>query len=366
MADDVAAGLVDGEHEFIANAGFDARVVERGAQQRTDLAHLLGPGRKAALEQDLGTVRMHALDQQQGSVVDQAQVLEFREHAAQARFGGCAGMSLDQRAHTLRADGLALRVAHIGDAVGEAVQRGLVEIDLVAVEGHARKDAEWRAARQELGELAAPIQQGRRKSGCGDMHMPGQAVAMADQGADEAPIEAGLAELLVDALEPRFGRRALLADPAQQRGDANHQQGRIEALARDIADEEADAPVGQIEVVVEIAGNLVCRQVHPEQRETVATALRQQRFLHAPGEVEFALHARLLDQFIGHARIVDGQRGRRRDQAQDLGIVGGERTTAALVDHFERADRSLGRGQRRAQQAARDEAGIAVGGMVDA
>ena len=108
------------------------------------------------------------------------------------------------------------------------------------------------------------------------------------------------------------------------------------------------------------------RQVHADQRKAVAPTLGQQRFLHAPGKVELAAHARLLHQFMGHARIVDGQRGRCRDQAQDLGIIRAERTAGALVDHFQRTDRPLGRGQWRAQQAARDEAGIRIVAAINA
>jgi hypothetical protein len=225
---------------------------------------------------------------------------------------------------------------------------------------------ERRAAGQVFGELAILVAQGGRKSRGGNFHLLAIAVAVANQGADEATFQTGLAQLLVDACQPFRRWCAFLADPAQQGGRAHHQQRRIQSLAGNIANDKTDAAIGQVEIIVEVARDLVRRQVHAEQGKTVTATLGQQRFLHAPGEVEFALHARLLDQLVCHARIVDGQRSRCGHQAQDLGILGAEGAATAFVDHLKRADRTIGGGQRSTQQAARDEAGIAVVAVVHA
>ncbi len=173
------------------------------------------------------------------------------------------------------------------------------------------------------------------------------------------------AKLVVGAREPCARSDAVLAGPAQQARGADHQQRRVEALAGDVADDEADAPVRQLEVIVEIARDLVRRQVHAEHREHAAAALGQQRFLQLAREIELALHALLLDQLVGHARVVDRERGRRRDQAQHLGVFGVERVAVAAVDELDHADRSGRRAERRAEKALGDEPAGLVAGAPD-
>ena len=84
--------------------------------------------------------------------------------------------------------------------------------------------------------------------------------------------------------------------------------------------DETDAAVGELEIVVEVAGNLVRRQIHAEHGKSAAAALGQQRFLHFARQIELALDALLLDQIVGHACVVDRKRGRRGEEAQHLGV----------------------------------------------
>ena len=90
----------------------------------------------------------------------------------------------------------------------------------------------------------------------------------------------------------------------------------------------------------------VLGQIDAHQREATAPPLRQQRFLDRAREVEFAADALLLDDCASELGVVDRERGRCRDEAQDLGVGLVEQAAVAAVDHLERADRPL-RGRER-------------------
>ncbi len=210
------------------------------------------------------------------------------------------------------------------------------------------------------------MQQRGREAGARELHTARAAVVVADDRADEAAVLQRLAQFRVDAREPRARRERLLAGPTQQARDAHHQERGIETLARDVADEEGDAPVGQVEIVVEIAGYLVRRQVDADQREAAAATLRQQRLLDRTREIDLAADALLLDDRPRQLRVVDRERGRRGDEAQDFRIGGIEQAAATAVDHLDRADRPVRGRERHAEDRARDEAGFGIDAHVDA
>jgi hypothetical protein len=114
------------------------------------------------------------------------------------------------------------------------------------------------------------------------------------------------------------------------------------------------------------AGDFVRRKVHAGDRKGIAPRFRQQRFLHLPREREFALDALLLDQTFRELCAVDGERGRRGDQTQDVRIVFVEQVAVAAVDDFQRADHALRGAQRRAQDGFGDEASLRIDALVHA
>ena len=85
---------------------------------------------------------------------------------------------------------------------------------------------------------------------------------------------------------------------AQRRLDVRHEERGADALARDVADEQRDAPVGQREVVEEIAADFPGRHRdaldlgQPEAQRR----LRQHVVLNLPAELELALDPLLLDR----------------------------------------------------------------------
>ena len=84
---------------------------------------------------------------------------------------------------------------------------------------------------------------------------------------------------------------------AQRRLDVRHQERRADALARDVADEQRDAPVGQREVVEEIAADFLGRHRHALDlgQAEAQRALRQHVVLDLAAELELALDPLLLD-----------------------------------------------------------------------
>ncbi|MFO1507629.1 MAG: hypothetical protein U1F23_11275 [Lysobacterales bacterium] len=91
-------------------------------------------------------------------------------------------------------------------------------------------------------------------------------------------------------------------------------------------------------------------------------APRQQGTLQATGQFELVPQALLRDEVMGHARTVDRERRRRRDRTQYFGIGSREGAAVAPVDDLDRADRTRGGHQRRAQQRLGHETAVLVAG----
>ena len=290
--------------------------------------------------------------QQDGGVVDQRQTFQVAEQRAQARFGRQNGVALDQSRRPCAAEPLAFAgvvLVHVGGAVGKQVQRARAEMHaMFAVFGFG-EDAERRAVGRDFLERLAVVQQRGRKSGARQHDLARRAIVDADGGADEAAVLQRAAQFGIHVGQPFRWFWRVTARAAQHAGHAHHQERGVEALAGHVGDDEARCGRRAAEIIVEIAGNLVGRKIHADDRKRITTRFRQQRFLHLPREREFALDALLLDQAFGELRAVDGERGRCGDETQDVGVVFVEQAAVAAIDDFQCADRALRGAQRRAQ-----------------
>ena len=106
---------------------------------------------------------------------------------------------------------------------------------------------------------------------------------------------------------------SVLARPAQQTRGADHQQRGIEALSGNVADDKADASVGKLEVVVEVARDLVRGQIHAEHRKLPRRRLgnsdfcslrarSNSRFMRCCSTRSLAMRALLIASDVGAAR----------------------------------------------------------------
>ena len=120
---------------------------------------------------------------------------------------------------------------------------------------------------------------------------------------------------------------------SQRRAERRHDQRRGDALARDVGHDDTDAVPAERHIVVVVAPDRVRRQVdrgHVVAREPGRPA-RQQAELHLARHAQLILDALLLEHLPVQQRLLDRERGRAREELQELGIVGGEgRLTVAL------------------------------------
>jgi hypothetical protein len=363
VPDDVGAGLVHRQHQGLAQARLHPGAGQHRRQFVPHGAQLLRLRGKIQVQpvRFLRGAGGITLDQHQGRVVGDSELAQFAHQRTQARLRRQDAQPADRGLDPIHAKCLPGAVAHVGHAVGEQVERGVFERGFLLREIHAAQDAHGRAFGRELLGLALGIHpQQRRKARIGPDRTLAGGVVVPGHQAHEHPRRDRLAQFIVHARDPVRRAQPLLAGPAHQAGATHHQEGRVQALAGDVAERERDAAIGQVEEIVEIPGYLPRRQVDCAQGVAAAAALGQQRTLQPACHAQLALDPVLLHQIAGHARDIERQRGGRGEQAQRVAIGLAEQATALLVDHLDRADHALRRGQRRAQHAAGDEAGARV------
>ena len=130
-----------------------------------------------------------------------------------------------------------------------------------------------------------------------------------------------------------------LAEATKQADRLGHEHRRIHPLARNIAQTPGNAAIAQQKKIIEVAGNLKRRQIQPVHGEIGGWLGRQKIALNLARQIEFALHALLLDQRLGHLRVMHGQRNHPSQYLQEL-LVGQieQPVTLALVDHLQRPE----------------------------
>ena len=110
------------------------------------------------------------------------------------------------------------------------------------------------------------------------------------------------------------GRRLRREDPLHHRAE----QRRGRALARHVAEREAERAVGHVDVVVEIAADRPARQRRRRGAEVAARTrrLREQRLLDLRGDPHLLLHPRLLHGLAVEPGVLDRDRGLGRQRLE--------------------------------------------------
>ena len=131
----------------------------------------------------------------------------------------------------------------------------------------------------------------------------------------EAVLPAAAAEAAIDPIDRCRGAPFAGQRITHVAGELGHQQGGRNALARDIAQHNGQAAVGQLDVIVIVAAHQVGWLV--EIKEQVAWVLgrlrRKQAALNLVGQLEVALHCLLAQLLLVELCIVDGRGGLRGD-----------------------------------------------------
>ena len=126
-----------------------------------------------------------------------------------------------------------------------------------------------------------------------------------------------------------------VADRHERREDAENfrrQQRRRRPLAGDVADQEAELPVGHVLHVEEVAADRAraCTEVPADwKKATAVAAFRQQRLLDFRGDLQLVLDARLLERLAIEARVFDRHAGFGRQRVERGARV--RRQQAALL-----------------------------------
>ena len=244
---------------------------------------------------------------------------------------------------------LVVVIVELHEPVAEDVELAPVQVHLLRPVLHFRNDPERRRLGREGAVAAVAIAQKRRLvAGVCEANQAARRVVGAGHHGHEHAAAAGFVDLAIDDRHDRRRIVAALAEAAKQAGRLGHEQGGVDSLARDVAEGEGNPPVGQGEEIVEVAGYLPDWPVQSVHRKPVRLGARQQTALDLGGQVQLALGDLLTHQFLGHAGIGNGERGRIRHGLEEVGVALPERAARALVDDLDGAERPSVRGQRRA------------------
>ena len=210
---------------------------------------------------------------------------------------------------------------------GSSCERGLLVHRLV-------EDADGRAAAAfDAHQLAARLAPDERRqvAGVGQRHLLGLHVERQIDPGDEDVVLLALEHRLVDARDGARRRRLGQRRHAQVARDARHQERRRHALARDVADEDADALVIEPEQIVEVAADRIGRPILGDELDPLHRRQlpRQERLLDLLGEQQILLQPLLLERLGVHARVLQRHRRLRRQPGQQIEV--------ALVERDQRA-----------------------------
>src|SRR6185369_3183514 len=165
------------------------------------------------------------------------------------------------------------------------------------------------------------------------------------------------AEEGVDAAETLRRCEAVECDRTKDRAADGHEERGRDALAGDVADDDAEVRVVDREEVVEVSADLAGREHLGEELEVRATreGTRQDRLLDAARDVELAadreellaIARRLLEgevlllQLRVHAGILDGDGDAAGERFEEGELIVGEARGISRVHDLDHADRSL-------------------------
>ena len=238
---------------------------------------------------------------------------------------GRIGDVLDE---TGRAEHLALGPVGLGDAV--AVEQQAVSgahHRLVLLVGHAGKEPERHALRSQLHRPVGGACVRQVVTRVRIAHVTRGRVEHEVEARDEHLLRDIRAEEIVDALEHLAGRDHPLAGGTQQASCSRHHHGGRHALVRDVADEDGDMPVWQLEEVVEIAahlaGGLVVRRHLPAGK--VRQDPREEVLLDQLGDLELLLdplaRPRLCGLLLDELGDLEGGGGLGREAVEEALVV---------------------------------------------
>ena len=254
--------------------------------------------------------------------------------------------------------GDAVRVEHQHVAVVHDVRRLLERGALAHAERRLRRGVEQRDA-------AAGLAQRRlRVAGVRDRDLAGGRVERRQQQRDEHRLVVVGRQRGVDPLQDR-GRLALpgggIAQLTAQLGDV--ERGR-DTLARDVADRQPDAAVGQLHEVVVVAADRQRRRVLDGEAQPghLGRAPRQEVPLDAARQHQVALEQLLLQQLAVQARVRHRHRQLPRDGEGQRHVRRAERQRPARAVHLDHAVHPVVGQHRHADQRAHAEADQRLGG----